>query len=144
MTKHVSAAEIFKHCEYLGFDVSNTRAATAPTLGSLQYEKITDAKNDVVKVIIEEDNNGVDEWKHRGRESVRVHDKPRRTLFTPRRVAGAPPRVALTSARITRGIDVETLEEFEIIDNWTSRATAHACIGRRWTGTTTFIRRSGV
>ena len=111
MTKHVSAAEIFKHCEYLGFDVSNTRAATAPTLGSLQYEKITDAKGDLAKVIIEEDNNGVDEWKHRGRESVRVHDKPRRTLFTPRRVAGAPPRVALTSARITRGIDVDTARD---------------------------------
>ena len=68
-----------------------------------------------------------------------MHHKPRCELFTPLRVAAAPPAKSFTLARITESPFVDTGEEFRRIDSWAARATAHADFGRRSTGNTRFL-----
>ena len=87
------------------------------------------------------ENSGKDLWEYGDREAVRKHRRPRRSLFTPLRVSGAPPAKSLTPLRITRGRYHDNEEEFEIVDCWTSRATAHRALTRIWSGTTTFLQR---
>ena len=85
-----------------------------------------------------------DSWT-RGRsdeELERRHSKPRRELFTPRRVEGAPPSRALTTARITEGTFLATGERFRRVDSWTQRATAHLELRDWWIGKTIFVLRS--
>ena len=82
-------------------------------------------------------------WIVDGEEVVRVH-KPRRELFTPLRVAGAPPAKGFTPARISQGRYLDSGEKFRRVDTWTARASAHADFGRRWTGRTRFLVRAGV
>ncbi len=68
-----------------------------------------------------------------------VHSKPRLCLATPLRIKGVPPVKALTSMRVTTGRYVDNGEAFRVIDNWTSRAQAHAELERRWTGSSWFL-----
>ena len=89
----------------------------------------------------DDDNNDNDYWQKAEGEVTRFHKKPRRTLFTPLRVTEAPPARSLTSARVTEGRFVDTGKEFRVTDTWTSRASAHRQLERRWTGTTTFLLR---
>ena len=69
----------------------------------------------------------------------RRHVKPRRTLFTPGRVEGAPPASALTPTRVTIGRYVDSGEQFTIVDSWRSRSDAHLDLGRWWTGESCFF-----
>ena len=85
-----------------------------------------------------------DEWREDADEATRVHWRPRRNLFTPMGVAGAPPSRALTNTRITKGRFTDNGEVFAVTDSWRARASAHMDLEREWTGTTTFIRISGV
>ena len=85
----------------------------------------------------------LDEWCLNKEEATRVHHKPRRELFTPLRVAGAPPAKRLTPARITEGRFVGTGECFRHVDSWTTRATSHTDMGQLWTGVTRFLVRIG-
>ncbi len=120
MTKHLSAAELQEHSARLGFTLSSSRASAAPRLAVVSEQ--TDA------------------WERTADGQVgRRHERPRRALFTPLRVEGAPPARALTSARITRGRFIDNGEEFVWRDNWTARAAAHRDLGRRWTGVTEFL-----
>ena len=85
-----------------------------------------------------------DEWLREGATVVRHHHKPRLRLFTPLRVAGAPPAKALTGARVTEGSFADG-RPFRCIDQWTSRDRAHLPLGEAWTGKTTFlIREHGI
>ena len=81
-------------------------------------------------------------WRLDKEEAVRGHHKPRCELFTPLRVAGAPPSRSLTLARVTEGRFVDTGETFRRVDSWTTKSTVHADLGRRWTGTTRFVMRT--
>ena len=73
----------------------------------------------------------------------RVHQKPRRTLFTPMKVPGSPPASELAPTRITTGIFTDNGEEFCYIDCWTRRdGQAHKDLERRWRGSTTFFRKT--
>ena len=72
----------------------------------------------------------------------RRRTKPRRTLFTPRRVEGAPPAKALTPTRVTIGRFVDSGEEFSRLDSWRSRRDAHLDLGRAWIGETRFFAKS--
>ena len=72
----------------------------------------------------------------------RRHATPRRTLFTPRRVEGAPPAKALTPTRVTIGRFVDSGEEFSRLDSWRSRSDAHLDLGRAWIGETKFFAKS--
>ena len=71
-----------------------------------------------------------------------MHHKPRCELFTSLCVAGSPPAKGFTPAGITEGRFVDTGEQFRRVDSWTSRETAHADFGRRWTGSTRFLLRA--
>ena len=74
-----------------------------------------------------------------GTQVTRRHERPRRELFTPMRVGGAPPSKVLTSTRVTRGEYLDDGSKFTWVDSWRARATAHRDMARWWTGTTTFI-----
>ena len=125
LTKHLSAEEIFRHSEALGYSVLSSRADAAPQLQSVTAP-----------------SESPDEWVVKGNMVVREHVSPRLTLFTPRRVAGAPPARALTGLRITVGTYVDDNEPFNIVDTWTARSTAHAELPRRWIGRTMFVQKT--
>jgi hypothetical protein len=129
-TKHLDEETMKKHLARLGFQIKTDRAASAPTLNSVR-EGDEHTKNEPY----------ADEWRIEGETAVRQHLKPRYELFTPLRVRGAPPAKALTPMRVSEG----TLEDgtpMRHIDSWTARATAHARMPQRWTGTTTFYFKS--
>ena len=127
MTKHVPAVDILKHTEDLCITLHTSRAEIAPTLSSI--------------ATVNGDNGDKDHWEVVEDVAKRVHQRPRRELFTPLRVEGSPPAKALTATRMTRGKFLNNGEEFKVIDNWTARATAHTDLGRLWVGSTTFVKR---
>lgn len=126
MTKHLPASEMLDHLEKLSIKTDVTRAGIAPQLNG-----INESSEDCWK----EERNGKDG------AVIRNHFKYRRELFTPIRVAGAPPAKALTAVRITRG-QFDNGQEFCRRDNWTTRTTAHLKLERPWTGSTMFVLKS--
>ena len=107
-----------RHLSCLGIVISRTRAAAAPRLCQAEAES---------------------EWQTDASGEVKyLHVIPRRTLVTPLRVQGTPPGRRLTACRLTEGVFCDNGEQFVRRDNWTSRASAHADLRRRWTGSTTF------
>ena len=128
LTKHLPAPEVQAHMESLGFTTSTSRAMLAPKLNVLHGKDV--------------ENAGDDEWKFQDQCVIREHRRPRTTLFTPTRVAGAPPAKVLTATRITRGVYLDNGKGFMRTDNWTARGTAHLCLSRRWVGSTTFLMRT--
>ena len=127
LTKNVAAELIHKHTETLGVWIGNGRAQTAPQLSSITGDP---------------EGGDRDAWEEGEKVAVRIHRQPRRGLFTPLRVYGAPPGKALTPERITRGKYMDSGEEFEITDTWTSRGHAHRQLKADWTGETEFHCRS--
>ena len=127
MTRHVAAELIQRLTEALGVWIGSGRAKTAPQLSSIAGDP--------------EGGRG-DTWEEAERIAVRVHRQPRRALFTLLRVRGAPPGKALTPERITRGTYLDSGEEFEITDTWTSRGYAHRQLKAAWTGATEFHYRT--
>ena len=89
---------------------------------------------------------GKDAWADEAAEDevVRIHRQPRRELFTPLRVSGAPTVTALATLRVTTGRFAISGRAFRIVDSWTARAGAHRDLGEAWTGSTTFTRKSAV
>ncbi len=124
LTKHLSVQDMQRHLKTLDVAISKTRAAAAPKLSMVKADG---------------------RWLagQAGELSV-MHETPRRTLVTPPRIQGAPPVRGLTAYRLTEGVFCDTGEEFTRRDNWTSRASAHADLGRRWTGSTTFVTRDSM
>ena len=125
MTKHLAAQDVERHADHLSLERYQDRAESAPMLSSLRQ---TGTESDA--------------WMEEGQVVTRIHAKPRHCRFTPLRVAGAPPAKALTGTRITRGAYIDNGELFTIVDNWTTRSTAHASTGRFWVGSTQFWKRS--
>jgi hypothetical protein len=126
LTKHLNVVDMTKHVEFLGFETSASRSEFAPKLHG--NEKVTD-----------EDGGS---WEYtNGGEAVMHHLKPRKQLFTPLRVRGAPPLRSLTASRVTIGRYCDNGEEFRRVDNWTTRSTAHLELSRRWKGCTVFLLR---
>ena len=70
----------------------------------------------------------VDSWLSTGADGLwkRAHRTPRRTLFTPFRVAGGPEKgTTLKKIRVTRGKYLGSQQEFQIIDDYTVAANLH-------------------
>ena len=124
LTKYLPAADMQRHLECLECEVLRDRADVAPKLQML--------------------TSGQDVWIRDGHKLIREHIRPRDTLFTPIRVEGSPPAKTLSDVRITRGKFIDTQEEFEVIDSWRTRRTAHRSLGQRWTGTTSFVAKTEV
>ena len=125
VTKYFNAEAAQRHLDRLHITRSKGRAGTAPVLATLEQQD-------------------ADYWdgNDAGGEVARVHRKPRRELFTPRRVAGSPPTKALATLRVTTGRFVVSGRAFRIADSWTARAGAHRDFGEAWTGRTVFVKRS--
>ena len=128
-TKYLPAANIEQHMESLGFETSTTRADIAP--------RLTGSARSFLQQLHEE-RSDEDGWLHDGDKVSRKHSRPRSCLFTPIRVAGAPPARALTAMRVTEGKFLGSGLEFIHRDNWTSRASAHQKLREPWIGKTTF------
>ena len=127
LTKNVSADIMMRHLDSMNVELRDDRAKTAPNL----------------MVMLGDPQGGPGDSWHEGESQVtRHHERPRRELFTPMRVGGSPPNIALTSTRITRGEYLDDGARFTWTDSWRARATAHRDMGRLWTGTTTFILNS--
>ena len=84
----------------------------------------------------------LDRWCEQPASCARIHCKPRRELFTPLRVAGAPPAQELFTVRATIGRYVASGRVFKVIDSWHNRSEAHRDMGEMWTGITQFLRRT--
>ena len=85
-------------------------------------------------------NNKGDQWHVRGAGGswVRLHNTPRRSLFTPCRVPRGPARPDLLSqVRRTLGTDANG-QSFIIEDDWKCADDAHRVLDLPWTGVTTF------
>ena len=73
---------------------------------------------------------------------VRQHGAPRRSLFTPCRVARGPRHAdELAGVRVTEGIDMNGTH-FKTEDDWRAPGRAHFVRDLPWTGTTTFRART--
>ena len=169
MTKHLSYDVMAKHVEKLHFNLNKDRAKTAPKLDLLSGGHVLAAAPccTCLGVDIAADEHfsplcarGMsEEAPYSGQASLRKsrqsmvstadilnqvtrrHDKPRRNMFTPLRVAGAPPARALTPMRLTRGTFVKSGLPFQVIDTWTARAEAHRELKEPWVGSTSFFLR---
>ena len=140
MTKHLSAQDMKAHMKRLGVHSDTDRAAAAPQLNT--FEDKDGHENFFNDADAHEEDYWEDGMLATAAEVVRIHARPRRALFTPLRVEGAPPGRSLTPARVTRGTFLDTNEPFTWTDTWTARSTAHQWLKRPWTGSTTFLKRS--
>ena len=87
------------------------------------------------------DDRCVDSWESSGEGGIwrRKHLTPRRSLFTPHKVANGPSVGAIVKKiRVTKGVYVRTGKEFEVIDDYTVGGNAHRLLQGVWTGTTEF------
>ena len=119
MTKDVDSMKLFKHLKFMNCEANTGRADTAPQLNEVS-----------------------DKWRNTKEVWHRNHNKSRRTLFTPMRVAGGPGNAMLVGeTRVTIG-QLENGERFKIVDDWKDEANAHRDLGSNWTGITMFVRRT--
>ena len=128
LTKHLSGPDVEKNLSFLNMYRPAGRADSAPTLNAFLSR---DEEQLHALGGIEEESPGL--------RTTFQHDGPRRRLFTPSHVAGAPSCSSLTSTRITTGIWVDTGKCFTITDSWRSRTEAHRDLGAPWTGHTKFV-----
>lgn len=120
MTKHLTADEMTKHVEVLGYEMRTDRSEK-----SLKISTVS--------------NHGKDEWKQDAQCLIRWHNEARTKMFSLFQAAGCPSISQLTSTRITHGTYVDTGEAFMIQDNWTCRGTQWRDLRRPWTGRIVFI-----
>jgi len=162
MTKHLSYDGLVKNMDKLNFNMGKDRAKTAPTLNYVSNEHFLAAASAARTLSVNASPlcaREMEEALCSGQASLRKtcqsmvstadihnqitrrHEKPRRNLFTPLRVAGAPPARALTPMRLTRGTFVKSGLPFQVIDTWTARAEAHRELKEPWVGSTSFFLR---
>ena len=110
VSKHFAQAAVTKQLNMLDMWVESGRAASAPTLSTLLSDGC------VSRCPCDLSGRKLDAWRLDEEEAVRVHHQPRCELFTPLRVAGAPPSMSLTPACVTEGRFVDTGEAFSLVD----------------------------
>ena len=131
VTKHLNQASAMRHLEMLDMWTEGGRADAAPKLSKFEEVEIDEWSTSTASLPFEQGC------------ICRVHQKPRRTLFTPMKVPGSPPASELAPTRITTGIFTDNGEEFCYIDCWTRRdGQAHKDLERRLRGSTTFFRKT--
>ena len=160
MTKNLNAATIDKYICMLNLYFAEGRSHIAQKLHSVKVAEATVEPREPSRYIrnipstpmlsnphsaLDGDPcKGVDErdsWSSVGVEGIwkREHRRPRVSLFTPMRVAKGPSANShLSRIRQTRGVRLDTLESFEIADDWTQSGNAHRRMSFPWVGTKTF------
>ena len=136
-----------RHIEFLNVELRSDRADIAPMISSLQSMihdrwQPNNTTNDNDQSRNRPEVHQHDDDVHDDGTIRRQHKRPRRQLFTPLREHGSPPVKSLTKGRTTLGMFVDNGERFTIIDEWTNGSSAHLDLGRWWTGTTVFKRKS--
>ena len=126
VTEYLNAEAAQRHFSKLHITRSGGRAQSAPTLAAMR-------------------GRAIDEWAEEAEKGDvrRVHHGPRRSFFTPVRVKEAPTARALAKARSTVEQFLSNGKKFRIVDNWTTKGTAHHDLGGEWIGTTKFLVLSG-
>jgi hypothetical protein len=87
------------------------------------------------------DERCVDSWIESGENGkwIRRHRTPRRSLFTPHKVAGGPqPGAQLKTSRVTKGTFISSGKSFVIEDDYSKGIDAHKLMDAAWTGITEF------
>ena len=150
MTKHLVAPKIHKNIAALNMGYAEGRAGKAAQLhhlgregnngtasvGSHSGQYFWDAMDDRYS-----DKQGGDFWKSRGEGGVwhRIHAKPRRSLFTPFKVAKGPESSErLRGTRFTKGV-TRSGQTFEFHDSWQTPNDGHRLLDEHWIGCTTFV-----
>ena len=150
MTKHLVAPKVLKNVTALNMRHADGRAGKAAQLhqlGQAEVDSTTviannggqhfwDAMDDRYS-----DRQGGDSWRSRGEAGVwhRIHAKPRRSLFTPFKVARGPESSEkLRGTRFTKGV-TRSGRTFEFHDNWQEPNSAHRLLDEHWVGCTTFV-----
>jgi hypothetical protein len=141
-TKYLASELMQKHLEKIGVEVNNNRAKTAPQLNTTTTTTSHPHWTDQDKEGGDLDRCDLRDTWHGDNTISRVHTQPRLHRFTPRRVSGAPPCKSLTPIRVTKGKYLDNNQEFEHIDTWTARVSAHAPMKRPWVGKTVFYLRT--
>ena len=146
MTKHVPAALIRRHSEHMSLEFREGRMERG---GKLQYlaktQRQAQAQDHMISVCEKYDrSHRQDKWISRGADGewTRLHDTPRRSLFTPCRVARGPAHPdKLEGKRVRVGVFADG-EQFKLEDGWRERGLAHRVLNKPWTGVTRFkVRR---
>ena len=140
-----------QYLEQLSTRFAVGRADIAQKLHALGELKLSDSNAEVEKrsvrggdkkqVVRTAEERCVDSWIWVGEngEWIRAHRTPRRSMFTPHRVAGGPGKeVLLNKIRITNGTYVGTGESFQIIDDYCVASSAHKMLAHGWVGTSHF------
>ena len=95
----------------------------------------------VEEAVQQKECDNKDVWSCSGASGVwrREHRKPRRSLFTPLRVARGPSAdTHFVRIRETNGINTLSMQAFRIVDDWTQSSNAHKVLDFPWIGRTTF------
>ena len=154
MTKHLGGAAIQKNVLAMGMRFGEGRANKAAQLHQLATTTTTTTTTATFDVPTPgdglrlwdamgdrfTDGRGGDKWKCRGSSGVwqRVHVKPRRTLFTPFKVAKGPgPKANLSFMRFTKGV-TQSGRQFEFHDKWNDPRNSHRMLDEPWVGCTVF------
>ena len=145
LTKHLTAADVQKHCEEISLTRTETRAESAPNLNTLNGQNLigdiaTELQMTETQVAKGLERGDGDFVEGPGGLLAVVHRRPRTRLFFPSRVDGQPPREVLTALRESFITDTATGVRRVVRDSWTSRR--HADIERPWIGWTLFRRSS--
>ena len=157
-TKHLSAAAIEKNVKKMNMEYQAGRAGKAAKLHSVKVKRKVDESLEALDSLLSykdtgnnmktwsairkagNDLRGGDRWRCRGAGGVwhRWHLTPRRSLFTPYKVAKGPGRnIALQKSRFTFGI-TRNGQQFEFFDDWTRPSEQHRDLGEDWIGYTVF------
>ena len=146
MTKHVPAELIRRHSEHMSLEFREGRTEKAAKLQYLAKARRQAQAQDNMISACEKFDRGhrQDKWTSRGADGewIRLHDTPRRSLFTPCRVARGPAHPdKLEGKRITIGIFADG-EKFKLEDSWREPGVAHRVLSKPWTRVTQFkVRR---
>ena len=162
MTKHLMAEMIRRHTTRMSLEFRDGRSQKAANHQSVasrvqtsqvdcrlselhpREQRQREARDQIIAVCDRfSERHGGDAWKSRGAngEWTRLHATPRRSLFTPCRVARGPAHPdCLRTRRVTEGVDIQG-NRFRIDDNWREPGIAHKVLDLPWTGVTTFRSR---
>ena len=142
MTKNLGLKNIDKNVEFMQMTFSDGRAAKAAQLHTMD-DALESEPNIAWKAMQDKSNDqqGGDRWKIRGKAGTWhwLHSTPRRSLFTPYKVAKGPGQgVKLNQTRFTKGI-TQSGRSFEFHDDWSIPLNAHRVLEEPWIGSTMFV-----
>ena len=142
MTKHLVLLVIKRHMESLLLEFKEGRSDKAAPLHSVTRDSRQKSAMTKLRTVDESfaGVSGGDYWAERGEAArcVRVHTRPRTSLFLPWKVPGGPGRkTRLTHDRSTRGVNSQG-RQFRVDDSL-DEPTTNSIPTTHWTGRAIFM-----